>query len=454
MNLSRARETNLPINQFYDWIKPSAKKDSVDFDVHGFHQEKTDILFLNGKLKTCSVSETKHLNLRVLKDGKAGYSYTKDFSRESLKNCYQKALDGLKLSDKTEGGSLSKNQTYRDSSHFYDENLKTLSLEDKIKSAGEMDGAVSNFDKKARPVYSSVEDFDTRSFFVNSEGFGHVFESGGVFAYNESLAEGKNSRAVGQSEQNSRSYRQIDFKRVGEESAGRAVKKLNYSLPTTKKYPVVFKSGWVVGSLLRCISRFLSGKAVFEGLSLFKDSLGKKLFSAQFSLRDDPFALWGGRAKIFDGEGFAGEPTLLIENGVLRNYLTCSFFSKVLKVPHTKKAAWIEGQSALNIQATHLVMKEGSCAFEELVREFPEVIVIDELKSFAGYNPVSGDFSIESEGFLWKGGEARPLCQFTVSGNIREVFANILKTGKDSDILSGAVKAPSFLTPDLMIAGK
>ena len=454
MNLSRERETNLPINQFHDWIKPSAQKDSVDFDVHGFHQEKTNILFLNGKLKTCSVSETMHLNLRVLKDGKAGYSYTKDFSRESLQNCYQKALDGLKLSDKKEGGGLSKNQTYKDFSHFYDKNLNTLSLEDKIKTAEEMDKAVSSFNKKSRPVYSSVSDHDTLRFFVNSEGCGHTYKSGGVFAYSESLAEEKNSRAVGQSEQNSKNYRLIDFKGMGAKSADRAVKKLNHSLPATKKYPVVFQSGEAVGNLLHCIVGFLSGKAVFEGLSLFKDSLEKKILSPQFSLRDDPFASWGGLVKVFDGEGFAVEQTPLIENGFLRNYLTCSFFSKALKIPHTKKAAYIGGQNTLDIQETHLVMEEGDSAFEELVTEFPEVIVIDNLKSFAGYNSVSGDFSIESEGFLWKGGEGRPLCQFTVSGNIREVFANILKTGKDSEVFRGTVKAPSFLTPDLMIAGK
>lgn len=99
-------------------------------------------------------------------------------------------------------------------------------------------------------------------------------------------------------------------------------------------------------------------------------------------------------------------------------------------------------------------MSEGKNSFEELIKDCPQVIVIDYLKGFAGYNPVSGDFSIESEGFLWEKGEARPLCQFTVSGNIRDIFLNILKIAKDSRVYAGMVKAPSFLVPDLMIAGK
>ena len=82
------------------------------------------------------------------------------------------------------------------------------------------------------------------------------------------------------------------------------------------------------------------------------------------------------------------------------------------------------------------------------------MLLVDWLKGFAGYNPVSGNFSIESEGFLWEKGEARPLCQFTVSGNIKDIFSNVLKIGNDSEIYAGSSKSPSFLLPELMIAGE
>ena len=196
----------------------------------------------------------------------------------------------------------------------------------------------------------------------------------------------------------------------------------------------------------------LSGRAVFDGLSLFKGCLGKKVFSGSFSLYDEPLALWGALPRPFDGEGFAVERSALAKEGFLTNYLTNSFFAKALKAPHTKKALWREDR--LDVSASHLVMPEGDSSFEELAGAFPQTVVIDVLKGLSGYNPVSGDFSIESEGFLWEKGEPRPLCQFTVSGNIKDLFANILKIGKDSKIYNGSVKAPSFLTEGLMIAGK
>lgn len=442
------------VNQFYEWIKPLAIKDSIDFDFYGFHQKQTEVLFQKEQLKNCSSSEMKHLNLRVLQGEKTGTSYTKDFSKISLENCYKQAVDSLKLSDKKERGDLCKNEKYKDFSAFYDENFKKLSLEDKIKKTQELNSACLNSDKRVQPVYSSVFDLDSYSFFANNEGSQSIYTSNAVSAYCYSLAIQENNRAYGFSEKKVRSYQDIDFKKMGSKSASRALKKLNYSIPKTKRYPVVFQAGEASAKLLMCLANLMSGKSVFEGLSLFKNALGKKVLSEHFFLYDDPLALWGFNSKPFDGEGFAVERTPLVQKGVLENYLTSSFFSKALKVPHTKKAYWINDKGALDISVSNLVMTEGKSPFKELVSEFPQVIAIDDFKSFAGYNIVSGDFSIESEGFLWEKGEARPLCQFTVSGNIKDIFSNILKIGQDSQIHSGTVKAPSFLVPDLMIAGK
>ena len=441
------------IDSFYEWIQSLAKKDSMDFDLHGFHREQTKIVFQKKKLKNCSRSETYHLDLRVLKGEKAGASYTKDFSKKSLEDCYKRAVDGLKLSDKKERGDLSENENYRDFSAFYNKSFEETAIEDKIKKARQMNTACLDFNKNVQPVYSSVSDLNTFSFFANSKGSRSFYRSNDVYASCDSLAIQGQSRSNGYSENNSRNYRDIDFKKMGEDSSAKALKKLNYSIPKTKRYPVIFQAGPAVGRLLPCLADLMSGKSVFEGLSLFKDSLKKKVFSEHFSLCDDPFALWGFHSKPFDGEGFAMEKTSLVKEGVLENYLTSSFFARALKAPHTKKAHWT-GEGSLGISATNLVMSEGTSSFEELIGECPQVIAIDNLKGFAGYNSISGDFSIESEGFLWEKGEAIPLCQFTVSGNIENIFSNILKIGQDSEIYAGAVKAPSFLVADLMIAGK
>lgn len=442
------------ISQFQHWIETFAKKDNVNFDFYGFHNKETKVLFQKESLKNCSSSEEKHFNLRIIKGKKAGASYTKDFSKVGMETCYQQALNGLNLSDKEEAGELSHSEeAYKDFSAFCDSDLKSLSLKEKTRRAEELNKACFNFDKKVQSMRSSVYDIEAYHFFGNSKGGKSFYRSNNVLAYNHSLALQGDKRSNGFSEKNTKNYKDILFKKLGEESASKALKKLDYFIPKTKRYPVVFQSGEAAGKLLWSLVNFLNGRQVFEGLSLFKDSLNKKVFSDVFSVYDDPFVLWGLNSKPFDGEGFAMEETPLIEQGVLKNYLTSSFFAKALKVPHTKKALWLD-KAKLDISATNLVMKEGGSSMEEMLKEFPQVFVIDVLKGFAGFNFVSGDFSIESEGFLWEEGEAKPMCQFTVSGNIREVFSNILKIAQDSEVSRGTVKAPSFLVSDLTISGK
>lgn len=425
----------------------------MEFDFHGKLNVQTDILFQKKELKKCSQAEDCHLNIRVLQGEKSGASYTKDFSKESLEDCYRRAVDSLKLSDKSQAGCLSQGESYNDFSAFFDKNFTETSIEDKIAKAKEINTACLNFNKNIQPIYSHVFDIDENCFFANSKGNQSSYRFGSVLVSCRTLAVQDQSRAEGQMSDHAKNYRDIDFKAIGVEAGRRALKKLNYSLPKTKRYPVIFQSGQATASLLKKLADLMSGKSVFEGLSLFKDSIGQKIFSKDFSLYDDPFALWGIYSSPFDGEGFASEKTSLVNKACLENYLTSSFFAKALKVPHTKKACWL-GDGLLGIKASNLVMAEGESSFEELLNEFPQVVVIDYLKGEAGYNLVSGDFSIESEGFLWEKGSAHPICQFTVSGNIRDVFANILKIGKDSQVYSGSVKAPSFLVPDLMIAGK
>ena len=441
------------VNSCYDWILPLVKKEGMEFDLHACSQGDTQIVFQKKELKNYSYSQGRHINLRVLKGDKAGASYTKDFSKSSVEDCCRRAIDSLQLSDQQTAGDLSENQDYQSAVDFYDKSFEDSSLEGKLEKANQLNSACLNFDKRVQPIYSSVSDSDVVSAFVNSRGLSSTCRLNNVFAHCYSLAVDKENRANGFIESHSRNYHDINFSQIGKKSAEQAVKKLNYKIPKTKKYPVIFKSGQAVSALLSRLAELMNGKSVFEGKSLFKDSLNKKIFSDNFSLYDDPLAVWGANSQFFDGEGFASEKTVLTQDGFLKNYLTSSFYAKALKVPHTKKAYWL-ATGALDISGTNLIMSEGDSSFQSLLSEFPQVVVIDRLKGWAGYNSISGDFSIESEGFLWEDAEFKPLCQFTVSGNIAQLFSHILKVGNDGIIYGGSIKAPSFLTSELMIAGQ
>ena len=417
-----------------------------------FESINNKISFEKQKLKNYSTSKDRNLALRISAKNKFGVSYTKDFSKESIEECYNQALNSLKLSDREEEVEISPSQEYLDmSSAIY--NPDTVSLSEKVEKVKSMDQACLSLGDKIQPVFNVGTDQVFFSIFGNSNQAQGSYCSNTVFCYSYTLAIDKNHRSQGASQQSSRNYKSINFQELGQESASKSLKKLNFSIPKTARYPVIFQSGQSATTLVSLLVDHLNGKKIYENLSLLRGSLNKKKLSSLFSLYDDPFVPWGFGSAPFDQEGFPSQKTTLVEDGVIKNYLTNSFIAKTLKVPHTAKASRSDNGD-VNASLTNIMMQEGKSSFSDLLKEYPQVIVIDALKGLAGYNPISGNFSIESEGFLWnRGEEAQAICEFTVSGNLIDVFAHISKVAKDSAYYSGCFKTPSFLVPDLSISG-
>ena len=70
-------------------------------------------------------------------------------------------------------------------------------------------------------------------------------------------------------------------------------------------------------------------------------------------------------------------------------------------------------------------------------------------------NPQSGDFSLQSTGFLIKDGKLdHPLDLITVSGNLIDVFKDVLEVGSDVLITPSSTSVSSLLVKKLALSGK
>ncbi|MBC6415922.1 MAG: TldD/PmbA family protein [Bdellovibrionales bacterium] len=444
----------MPINsqllKYQDSLKALCQKDNLSFELYAYRKFHERSLFKKKDLQSSS-SDIQHINLRVSKENQTGFSYTKSFSLESLKDCYKKAKDSLQFTDSFKAGTLSEKQKYQPEDLFYED--KKSSLKEQLEYTKQIHQASSTFNKKVQTITTAITKEEDSYFFINSKDSQATFKNSNIFIQNQCLGIDQTNRSESYNAKHFKNFSNLNPEEIGKYTAKLALQKLNYKIPETKKYPVIFKAETAGASLLSALTNFMSGKKVFENLSILKNSLYKKIFSNSLSIYDEPLAKWGSESQTFDGEGFACEKTPLVEKGVLKNFLTSSFYAKALKVPHTKKACWIE-DIGLETSSSNLVMSKGESSFENMLTEFPKVIVIDHLKGWAGFNPISGDFSIESEGFLYEGTNLiQALAQFTVSGNILDIFKNILKI-ENTTHSSSSTKTSSFLVPDLMIVGK
>ena len=123
-------------------------------------------------------------------------------------------------------------------------------------------------------------------------------------------------------------------------------------------------------------------------------------------------------------------------------------------LPHTASASR-SPSSELGISPTNLIVQSGTQSLQDLLGAYPKVIYIDAIKGHSGFNSISGDFSMESEGFMYESGkEIEPLAQFVLSGSALNVLREVEAVGNDPRVSTSSIISPSMLIPSLTIAGK
>ena len=220
----------------------------------------------------------------------------------------------------------------------------------------------------------------------------------------------------------------------------------------TNKYKAVLHPD-VVTSLMKAYVGHADAEEVQKHSSLFIDKVGQKIASSKVTIEDKPqqknvFARW------FDDEGVATYNKPIIKNGVLQTYLYNLTTAAKAGVESTGNG--YGGGSKKGISSTFLSLKPGKKSQEELFQEVGNGVFITDVSGLhAGLNPQSGNFSLQSTGFMIENGKkGKPLDLITVSGNLLEVFKDVLEVGNDVTVSPAGVSAESVLIKKLAVSGK
>jgi len=183
---------------------------------------------------------------------------------------------------------------------------------------------------------------------------------------------------------------------IGRSAGERAVARINPRKVATKRVPVVFDRR-VAGGLLGHLAGAINGSAVARKTSFLRDKLGERLFAPGIRIVDDPLRRRGLRSRPFDGEGVAGHPLALVEDGVLKTWLLDCATARELDLATTGHAQ--RGvSSAPSPGASNLHLEAGRQSPEALIADITEGFYVTELIGM-GVNQVTGDYSRGATGF-------------------------------------------------------
>lgn len=237
---------------------------------------------------------------------------------------------------------------------------------------------------------------------------------------------------------------------VGVEAARRTLRRLNGRRVPTQRVPVVFAPE-MARSLVGNIFEAANGDSIYRGASFFAGKLGEQVAAPSVNVVDDGTMVGGFGTSPFDGEGLPSRRTVIVENGVLRNYLLNTYTGRKLNMPSTGNASrGLAGNPGIG--AGNLFLAGGTLSPEEILRDVKSGLYVTELMGF-GVNMVTGDYSRGATGLWIEDGELTyAVEEITIAGNLKDIYQNIVAIGNDL-VFRGSVASPTLRVEGMTIAG-
>ena len=252
---------------------------------------------------------------------------------------------------------------------------------------------------------------------------------------------------------------QIDADALVKKAVEGAKVKLGGEPAPTGQYPVVFSPD-AMSSLLQVYSSVFSSEAAQKGLSRLGDAEGQVIAAPIVTLVDDPFHPENPEPINFDAEGSPTHRKNIIEKGVLNTLLYNLKTAAVAGKKTTGNAAKAGYDAAVGLRPFTMYLENGDLSEEELLDKAGNGVMITSLGGLhAGADPISGDFSLQSAGFMIRDGKkAEYVKSFTVAGNFYDLLKNIVGIADNCQLPMPfgmtTFGAPSVLVEGLSVAGK
>ena len=252
---------------------------------------------------------------------------------------------------------------------------------------------------------------------------------------------------------------QIDADALVKKAVEGAKVKLGGEPAPTGQYPVVFSPD-AMSSLLQVYSSVFSSEAAQKGLSRLGDAEGQVIAAPIVTLVDDPFHPENPEPINFDAEGSPTHRKNIIEKGVLNTLLYNLKTAAVAGKKTTGNASKAGYDAAVGLRPFTMYLENGDLSEEELLAKAGNGVMITSLGGLhAGADPISGDFSLQSAGFMIRDGKkAEYVKSFTVAGNFYDLLKNIVGIADNCQLPMPfgmtTFGAPSVLVEGLSVAGK
>jgi PmbA protein len=442
-------------------VKLAVRAGASDAEVVVREGDEFSVNVRMGQVETLKESGSRALGLRVFRGRRSASASTSDLTADGIRQLVEGAMALSAVTEEDPFVGLPETEEFgaiRDDLHLYFEDVYSLPGPERIEWARRAEAAAMAADPRITNSDGGSFDAATGSkVLANSRGFVGSYRSSYAGVSAAPLAKDEN----GQMQRDgwwSSARRMGDLESpeaVGKEAARRTVRRLGARRVATQQVPIVFAPE-VARSLVGSVVEAVSGDAIWRHASYLAGKLGEQIGAATINIIDDnvmllPTGVGGFGSTPFDGEGLPTRRTVVVEGGVLRNYMLNTYAARKLGMKSTHNAS--RGLAGTpGISCGNLYLEPGGQTPEEIIAGVKAGLYVTSLMGF-GTNIVTGDYSRGAAGLWIENGQlTHAVEEITIAGHLGEMLKNVTAIGNDL-VFRGSVASPTLRIDGMTIAG-
>jgi PmbA protein len=401
-----------------------AKKVCDQAEIYSLNHISRVVSFENAKLHDIDSNMQSGLSLRIIKDGKLGFAYTRNMldREEFLQNALESVKGGVEAKYEF---PLTTDVAQLDT---YNASVESLSSTTMVEECARVCDRLTS-STNAEIMAAAYASFGTVNL-LNSVGtnLSSSFSEVGVHGFANYPGSGNGIGRV----HTCKAFEPMPDALL-DEIIFLYTKSDREAVPQTGRMKVLF----MPQSLYTLTWRIKSGanaKSVYEKVSPIVEKVGERIFDPKLTLVSDPLNDEHPDARAFDDEGTPCSTFPLVEKGVLQGFYYDLNYAQKLNAVSTghgfKAQQW--GGDALSLTPnpalTHLAIKPGDTSFVDLVKSMEKGLIVEGALGAHSGNIPNGDYSIGADPTLYvENGEIVGRAKdIMVAGNIYDTLKHVV----------------------------
>lgn len=402
--------------------------------------------YRNTQLDKLHQSSENKLYLELYVDGKYGTFSTNRLDKDELKSFIEEGVVSTRFLAPDVFRQLPDTSRYYRKSgvadlRLFDDSFFDCSVDQKLDLARSAVEEISGTDSRIVSVVGSYDDGCGAEYMIASNGFeGEIQDS--VFSLTAEVALKTEGDARPESYwYDSKLFRKdLEKSGIAKKALERALQKIGQTKIRSGRYNMLLDNTTSSRVLSPLISA-MYGSALQQKNSFLLDKLGHKIVSDKLVLRDNPHMPCTFGSRWYDGEGISTFDYTLIDKGVLNTYFIDTYNAGKLNMQPT-----IASPSVLTLE-------HGFNSWSRLLKVMGDGIWVTGFNG-GNTNSTTGDFSFGVEGFLIENGLlSKPLGEMNITGNILDLWSNLVEVGNDPLSNNSSRQIPSLLFENVSFSG-